>query len=444
MSDRGQIVSRLRRAGISRRALLGGSVAFGGALFAGVRQSATAATAGSASREIALVRFTGPAAFARGSRTGVRPGSGGLVLHKPTTTREYADPGAGGAAEVYDMGTWTSGVITNRFRLTELIASWNVDTPGKTWVEVQVRGVAETGVRTDWFVLGRWCRNDPDQGGAIYRTSLDDQGTDIATVWTDTLATRGTHTLNDLELRINLMRPAGSSDSPTVYQLTAMCSALPGDDTVPVSTPGAGVGRALAVPAYSQELHVGQYPQWDNGGEAWCSPTSTAMVLDYWKRGPSAAELEWVEPMQDPQVAYAARNTFDYTYDGCGNWPFNTAYAGRNGLRGFVTRLRSLREAEDLVVAGIPLITSVSFKADELDGAGYSTNGHLMVLRGFDAQGNPMMNDPASHLIADNAQVPVTYDRQQFENAWVPHSGGTVYVIHPEGMSLPASPGGNW
>ncbi|MDF8265845.1 C39 family peptidase [Luteipulveratus flavus] len=440
MSDRSRHLPHPDDVRLSRRAFLGSGLALGGALVTGAASRAVADVA-SSSRRIALVRFSGPAAFARGARDGVRPAGAGLVLHHPTATRVYADPFAGGASATYDVGTWVSPVLRNTFRLTELIASWNADTPQRSWIEVEVRGTAEDGTRTGWFVLGRWCRTDPDQGGAIFRTSVDDQGTDIATVWTDTLATRGTHTLNDLQLRVRLMRPHGGQETPVLRQVTAVCTALPSDATVPTSVPGPGAGRVLAVPPYSQELHKGQYPQWDNGGEAWCSPTSTAMVLDYWRRGPSAAELSWVTPMKDPQVAYAARNTFDNAYDGCGNWPFNTAYAARNGLRGFVTRLRSLREAEDLIVAGIPIITSVSFKAAELDGAGYSTNGHLMVLRGFDRAGNPIMNDPASHLIADNAQVPVTYNRGQFENAWVPHSGGTVYVIHPEGMALPKGTG---
>jgi hypothetical protein len=184
-------------------------------------------------------------------------------------------------------------------------------------------------------------------------------------------------------------------------------------------------------------VHIGHYPQWNGGGEAWCSATSTAMVLRYWGTGPTAADLAWVDPPVDAEVDHATRNVFDYTYDGAGNWPFNTAYAARYGLEGFVTRLRSFTEAEELVRAGIPVIISVSFEKDQLDGAGYGTNGHLMVVVGFDRHGDVVVNDPASHLIADDAQVRTTYRRDQLENAWVPHSGGTVYVIRPRHHRLP-------
>ena len=170
------------------------------------------------------------------------------------------------------------------------------------------------------------------------------------------------------------------------------------------------------------------------------------MVLDYYGAGPTAAETAWVDPADaDPQVDHSARSVFDYAYDGAGNWPFNTAYAGTRGLDAFVTRLRSLTEAEQFIKAGIPLIASLSFKKGDLPGAGYGTNGHLMVIVGFDAAGNVVVNDPASHLIASNDQVRFTYDRQAFENAWVPHSGGLVYVIHPADQPLPARTGqANW
>ena len=123
----------------------------------------------------------------------------------------------------------------------------------------------------------------------------------------------------------------------------------------------------------------------------------------------------------------------------------NPAYAGAFGLEGFVTRLRSLAEAEQFIKAGIPLVVSMSFKKSELDGAGYGTNGHLMVIRGFEGDGDVVANDPASHLIPSNDEVQVTYDREQFENAWVPHSGGVAYVIHPSSVPLPPAPAeANW
>jgi hypothetical protein len=266
----------------------------------------------------------------------------------------------------------------------------------------------------------------------------------------DTLATVNDHTFSDYQLRVNLYRLAGTTDTPSLRTLGAMASSLPDDKKVPASPLGGAEGIVLDVPTYSQEKHIGEYPQWDNGGEAWCSPTSTSMVMDYWDDGPDSSGYPtghgWVDPaFEDPQVDHAARQTFDYNYDGAGNWPFNAAYAATGGLEGFVTRLRSLTEAEQFIKAGIPLVASVSFKKGQLTGAGYGTNGHLMVIVGFDKDGNVVVNDPASHLIPSNDQVRTTYDRQQFENTWVPHSGGVVYVIHPASVPLPPAPAeANW
>ena len=68
-----------------------------------------------------------------------------------------------------------------------------------------------------------------------------------------------------------------------------------------------------------------------------------------------------------PWVDYAARKTYDAAYEGTGNWPFNTAYAAPLAGDAFVTRLRSLREAETFVAAGIPLVASVSWGAGRAD-----------------------------------------------------------------------------
>ncbi|HET7800139.1 MAG TPA: peptidase C39 family protein [Humibacillus xanthopallidus] len=373
--------------------------------------------------------------------------SGAEIAFGPfDSTVDYADPhDPSGASVTYDVATWTSPVVAPGFGLTELVASWNAVTPGRSWIEVRVRGTS-AGTTTKDYVLGRWCAKDPADGGGIHRTSLSGQGDTVATVYTDTLATRTGYALTDWQLEVRLLRPQGTADVPTVASVGAMASALPDTKKVPRSANGPACGTELPVPMYSQEIHVGHYPQWDNGGEAWCSPTSTAMVVDFWGAGPTAAESNWVTPPVDAQVDFTARNVFDYTYDGAGNWPFNTAYAAtRPGLRAFVTRLRSLTEAEAFIAAGIPLVVSVSFTKGELKGAGYSTNGHLMVIRGFTAAGDVIANDPASHLVADDTQVRVIYDRGQFENVWVPHSGGIAYVIAPVGHPLPTAPAeANW
>jgi hypothetical protein len=190
-------------------------------------------------------------------------------------------------------------------------------------------------------------------------------------------------------------------------------------------------------------IHDGHYPEYDAGGEAWCSPTSVSMLLGSLGRLPSARKYSWVpDGHPDPYVDHAARSQFDYGYDGAGNWSFSAAYAATHADAAFVTRLRNLREAERFIAAGIPLVASVRFGPGELTGAPISsTNGHLLVIVGFTDTGDVVVNDPAAKR---NRGVPRVYDRGELENAWVPKSGGLVYVIRDSDTPLPTSRTGSW
>ncbi|MEE1751473.1 peptidase C39 family protein [Streptomyces sp. SP18CS02] len=344
---------------------------------------------------------------------GRRPG---LVIDAPAGRTDYRDPHTGTTA-TWEYATWTSPRHTSTVPATEAIASWNAQTPAGTWIAVELSGRYSDGTDTPWYVLGRWASGDGDTD--IRRTSVDGQGDGRSSVRTDTFsiddAASGLR-LASYRLRLTLHRTPGTRATPTVTRIGAMASDIPDRFSVPASQPGQG--RELVVPRYSQNTHIGQYPEYDNGGEAWCSPTSSQMIIEYWGRGPTAQDLAWVDPaFADPQVCHAARHTFDHQYDGCGNWPFNAAYAATyDDLSAVVTRLRSLTELELLVRAGIPVITSQSFLKEELTGAGYGTAGHLMTVIGFTAEGDVIANDPAS---PSNDAVRRVYRRREWENIWL-------------------------
>ncbi|MGV9287185.1 peptidase C39 family protein [Streptomyces sp. NPDC003719] len=431
----------------SRRTVLAAAVAAavaGGAIPATAEAAPSAGTAADpdrASRPVDYHAWTTFQDWRHGAAQGARPVAGarpGVVIGVPAGTADYTDPHTGTTA-AWEYATWTSPVHRLAVPATEVIASWNARTPSGTWLQVELRGTYSDGTDTPWYVMGRWAAGDQD----IRRTSVDDQSDGRSSIWTDTFSIDDASTglrLVSYRLRLTLYRRPGTRATPTVWRLGAMGSDIPDRFTVPASAPG--LARELRVPRYSQEIHKGQYPEYDNGGEAWCSPTSSQMIVEYWGGRLTDEQLAWVDPSYpDPQVCHAARHTYDFQYAGCGNWPFNAAYAATfKDLQGVVTRLGSLTDLETLVAAGIPAITSQSFLEKELTGSGYGTSGHLMTVIGFTADGDVIANDPASD---DNEAVRRVYKRREWENIWlrtkrynasgkvVSGTGGVCYLYFP-------------
>jgi hypothetical protein len=273
-----------------------------------------------------------------------------------------------------------------------------------------------------------------------------DQHFDSGRVETDTWLAAPGHGFDRWQLRLTALAIPGDEIAwPTVTLVAGAASRFDITADEPTSAPGVGRRHEVEVPPHSQRLHVDTFPEYDNGGQSWCSPTSTTMLLEHWGHAPGRDEVAWVGHAVDPEVVHGVRHVFDRSYGGAGNWAFNTAYAGTRGLRAYVTRLRDLTEAEAFLAAGVPLVVSVTFGEDELDGAGYDTNGHLLTIIGFTAEGDVVSNDPNSHCVASNEQVRAVYPREQFERVWLGSDGGLAYVMHPTSVALPTPPAeANW
>src|SRR5207302_9062467 len=93
-------------------------------------------------------------------------------------------------------------------------------------------------------------------------------------------------------LRVTLYRVQGlrtvKAPTPTVRMLGAMSSAA---FAYAIPSPFEGAAVDLPVPTVAQEIHTGEFPQYAGGGEAWCSPTSTSMVLSFHGAGPTPDDL---------------------------------------------------------------------------------------------------------------------------------------------------------
>ncbi|HEV7536784.1 MAG TPA: C39 family peptidase [Acidimicrobiia bacterium] len=314
----------------------------------------------------------------------------------------------------YVFGEATSPMTPVGFGATRAVPSWAADTPPGSWIEVSVRAQLAGGRLTKWYSAGVWAAD----GSTVVRHSVDGQSDGDATLATDTLVIAdGRPAAEALQVKVRFM--AARPDAVPTLRLAAVAvtTAPPKPVAAPAGDP-ARWNRVLDVAACTQS-----YP---DGGEGWCSPTSTSMVVGYWAHDTGPCE---------PRVRAAVDGVYDWVYDGHGNWPFNTAYAATRGLEAWVTRFRSLAEAEPWIAAGVPVIISYSWKPGELTGAPVrSSDGHLGVLVGFDGHGDPVVNDPAGK---GDAGLRRTYQRAELENVWVGHSGGTAYLAYPPGWPTP-------
>ncbi|MGI8748874.1 MAG: peptidase C39 family protein, partial [Deinococcus sp.] len=283
----------------------------------------------------------------------------------------------------------------------------NARTPAGAALTLEVRARRPGGSFTRYFSFGSW-----SEGGG--RSSLNGQADADGRLDTDTLKLKARAA--GYQYRLTLRAGPGGAPGVSLLAFTTSDHRRRAERAGQRGDPSAW-GRSLEVPQRSQMIYPG-------GGEAWCSPTSTSMILAFWGKS-----------VPVPQAAAA---TFDRAYDGTGNWPFNAAYAASLGLRAFVSRLPSLAAAESFLEAGVPLALSLGWKGGELPGAAVPTSsGHLVVLVGFTASGDPIINDPAA---PSDAGVRRPYPRAVFERLWLEHSGGLAYVISPPDVRLPAIP----
>ena len=314
----------------------------------------------------------------------------------------------------YQVGEAVSPVVTTAFGFTEAIPSWNAATPDGSWIETWMRARI-AGRWTKWYSLGVWASGETH----VSRHSVRLQGDTDGFVAVDTLVLNGKKAPPAEAYQAKLQLFTANGAAPSVGYLSVATSTAAAEATHLPST-GAAAGTLLAVPEHSQMV----YP---DGGNVWCSPTSVSMVLAYWNGNPGTIES---------RVRTTVEGVYDWIYDGHGNWPFNTAFAATEGMEATVARFTSMNDVEAWVAAGVPVVYSWAWKNGDVTGAAVpGSDGHLSVIVGFDAAGNPIVNDPAA---PSNEEVQRTYDRAELEAVWQRASGGTVYLIYPRGHPVPA------
>ncbi|MDE2293540.1 MAG: C39 family peptidase, partial [Elusimicrobia bacterium] len=293
-------------------------------------------------------------------------------------------------------GTVESPVLESPTAFDDLVGSWNADVPKGASVEMDVQ--VRQGKRwSKWFRLSRYSPGASE--------SFDRQ--EDAAGWVDVDTLRLKSRADALRWRV-VMVSAGAREA----RLTRVAVTL-----TDRSAPPAAAGPFHAGP-WVRELEIVPRSQREEDPKVEgdiCSPTSLAMLLEYWGVVKTT-----------PQVYTAVLDRKAGLY---GNWPLNIAAAAAWGLAGEAERLPSLDALQDLVAEGRPVETSIAFDPGELDGAPIKkTRGHLVVVAGFTPAGDVIVQDPAA---PDRRGTRRVYKRAQFAAAWLGRKLGLAYVLGP-------------
>lgn len=310
---------------------------------------------------------------------------------------------ADGQAAVYE-----SPVIATGMKFNELLLSWNIATPAGAGFCVEGRARrAVDGVWSPYLYFGDFGDTVPPGE----RVTTCEQGKMDVDYFTSA------ERFDQVQYRV---RAQGAPGRDTELRIDRMAICVSDTTGIPPSVlaPKPAV-QAPAATAWQRRLPVPPRSQRTDREEMKhkiCSPTSVGMVLAY--RGVDRTNEDIADVCFDP------------THEIYGNWPRNVQAAFALGVPGYLARFSDWTDVERMIAAGQPLVISIRVdKEGGLRGAPYSTSdGHLIVIAGFDAEGRVLVNDPGVST-ADKGQR--AYLRPDLEEVWMRVKGGTAYVLLP-------------
>jgi hypothetical protein len=404
---------------------------------------------------LAITFLTGCTTFT--SPWNARPAHPGVSYHM-TTIHDAAAFGEGGrlmnaeltddsqwlalhpqGSDAAEMASFESSVVRSGIRFNEALLSWNVDVPEGCGVRFDLRvGDTRTGEWTPWMYVGRWGAEFPagkrvkeSRFGRIDVDYFRSTGGMFDVAQYRIIAAR-----NDSAPRENGSQPAPAVDDADAAVRVRRIALTFSDRAPPPPPPQARAGAAEApsseaeqavaateaapphtpAPAVAMDVPFRSQKAEDKeiAGKI-CSPTSLTMVLAY--RG------------VDEPVATVAARALDEDTGIYGNWPANVQAAYSFGVPGYLTRINDWAQVRRSLARGQPLIASIRAENGELAGAPYhGTDGHLIVIRGLDENGDVLVNDPAART--PEAGV-TTYRREDMQRVWLKRGAGTAYVLLP-------------
>lgn len=311
--------------------------------------------------------------------------------------------------------TWTSEVIGSTLGVEELIASWNADVPEGTAVFFEARARSLPGTEwTPWLMLGHVDRRVAPAALPSRITAPGGYIVDVdilrCKTWFRDAQVRCTATTNTTDVR-------APGPAVVIHRLDVTRSLAFSKSLIRTSlareTPH---WVKLALPESHQAevtFKSQQTPRPELSGRL-CSPTSVAMAVE-WATG---------TPTQVITIADAA---YDQQHNIYGNWPRNIQAAWEQGVPGRLQRFGCLTEVYALLAADKLVVASIKVAPGQLSNAPYaSTDGHLILIKGYTPRGDLLVSDPAASDAAGGERI---YSREDLSLVWLRNRKGTAYVF---------------
>lgn len=298
------------------------------------------------------------------------------------------------------FGEYISAPITANFEFNEIIASYNDAIPQGTGIAIYVMASktdekSQT-TQTSWYLMGARGDIDIDESVNIKKDAF-------GKVSGETLSLNSK--FNTFQYKV-VFSSKNKSETPVLKQMNLLHT-----DT----EKSRGIKYEEKIKNFKEELpvtHRSQKSEDPGLSGRICGPTSLAMVMEYHGINAPTAEV--------------AKNSYDKTNDIYGNWAYLVACASEYGLKGAVQYFTSLDGLKEEIKKGHPVIVGVVYEKGDRSGAPFleSTNGHLLVVIGFDKDGNVLVADPA----APDAKSGITvYKKDEFIKAAV--YNGTIVAL---------------
>lgn len=319
--------------------------------------------------------------------------------------------------EILDKNSYIlSPVIDLPFYFEEAVPSWNIECPEKSSFSVFVRFGNDTEKQnklSPWLLMGEWNRTSDYKTLKSYLLNSKIEGKFDqpfkslgASIETDyILASK-----NFNQIQFCFIFAINPNDEVEFSSLSISASTHRGDKKLNLyEKTNVGKNSYMAVPFRSQG--------WEDKkiSSEICSVVSTATVMDYYGVDIKTAEL--------------AKIAYDKRYKMYGMWWRAVQSAHQYGFNGVVKHFRSWEDVKEFIDKKMPVIACISVnKNDIADDPNYETDGHVIVIIGFDENGDILCADGGFRKEEDGV---LSYKRKEFEKIWFINSGGIGYLITP-------------